>query len=82
MSKKKWPYLVSYEHGNDLKYKSHRSLDSAKEHAKRAPGASVWRNKEDGGIEEIGEQDKNFYGHYLPSHFKETNIINTKGRVR
>ncbi len=26
--------------------------------------------------------DNNFYGHYLPSHFKKTSIINTKGRVR
>jgi hypothetical protein len=33
-----------------------------------APGSMGWDNK--------------FYGHYLPSHFKKTTIINTKGRVR
>ena len=26
--------------------------------------------------------DNKFYGHYLPEHFKKTNIISTKGRVR
>lgn len=29
-----------------------------------------------------GLPDTGFYGHYLPSHFKKTNIISTKGRVR
>jgi hypothetical protein len=29
-----------------------------------------------------GMPDIGFYGHYLPSHFKKTSIINTKGRVR
>lgn len=27
------------------------------------------------------KQDTSFYGHYLPGHFKKTNIISTKGRV-
>ena len=26
--------------------------------------------------------ESGFYGHYLPKHFKKTNIISTKGRVR
>ena len=29
-----------------------------------------------------GMAEAGFYGHYLPEHFKKTNIISTKGRVR
>ena len=30
----------------------------------------------------FAKADTKFYGHYLPSHFKKTNIISTKGLVR
>ena len=28
------------------------------------------------------KQDNSFYGHYMPKHFKSTNIINSHSRVK
>jgi hypothetical protein len=28
------------------------------------------------------KQDRGFYGHYMPKHFKSTNIINSHSRVK
>jgi hypothetical protein len=38
--------------------------------------------KDTGYIEEPEEHDKDdqFYGHYLPSHFKKTNVIQSYGK--